>query len=157
MKEWWNNLILREKQILCLGIIIAIAAFIYLILWSPLHNRVSHLRLQIKNAQHLLAAMQAIDKQIQHTENTTQVNIESGSLLNLVQKQIKASPLVKALDQLRQTENDAVLLSFKQVDFDKLIAWLMIFSQQYRITLTQMSVTPGTTPGMVAAEVTLAK
>lgn len=158
MKEWWNNLILREKQMVSLGALIIGAAFIYLVLWSPLDNHVSQLRSQILNNQELLAWMKKTDKRIEILEKKPEHNASkpsSGSPLAIVQKQIKTSPLAKSLDQLHQAENNSVQLTFKKVNFDKLMTWIIALTKQQGLIVTQMTVTPSATAGIVATDVTL--
>lgn len=159
MKEWWNNLALREKQMVSVGLVFLGAFLIYLILWLPLSNYVSSLRDQIHNSQELLTWMKGTDKQIQTLEKSTArkpSKSPAGSLLNIVQKQIKTSPIATALTQLHQAENDSVQLTFKNVNFDKLIAWIISFTQQQECSITQMTVTPNATVGMVSADFVLA-
>ena len=158
MKEWWNTLALREKQMVSLGVTILGAFLIYLILWLPLSNYVSSLREQIQNNQELLTWMKGTDKQIQALEKGTNRKLSkssAGSLLNIVQKHIKTSSISTSVTQLHQSENDSVQLTFKNVSFDKLIAWIIPFTQQQECSITQMTVTPTASIGMVSAELVL--
>lgn len=157
MKERWNNLTLREKQTLSLGVLVIGILIIYLLVLSPLNNKVNTMRDQIHHNQDLLAWMQQTDKQIQDLAKTAQPTPTvhaTGSLLSIVQKQINRTPLVSSLKQLHQGENDSVQMSFQQVDFDQLMAWLIQLSQQGLI-VSQMSVTPSAAPGIVATDLVL--
>ncbi|MHB1946864.1 MAG: type II secretion system protein GspM [Gammaproteobacteria bacterium] len=158
MKEWWNNLALREKQMLSLGGFFLVAFFIYLLLWLPLDNKVVTLRNQIQRNQELLAWMKEADKRVQILEKTAQPKKPTpltGSLLSIVQKQINRTPLVSSLTQLHQVDNDSVQLTFQKVDFDQLMEWLIQLSKQQGIGVTQISITPGGAPGGVAADLVL--
>lgn len=157
MKEWWLNLSLREKQTVSIGAIALLILLIYAFIWSPLDGNVSAMRKQIQRNEELLAWMQATDKQIQALENHTQKSTShsSGSLLSMVQNQINESPLATQLSQLRQSESDSVQLSFKQVDFDKLITWLTESLHSGGIVVSQITVTPSESPGIVSAELIL--
>ena len=158
MKERWNNLTLREKQTVVLGALVVGILIIYLALLSPLNNKVNNMREQIRHDQELLGWMQQTDKQIQALAKTSQpapTAHATGSLLSIVQKQINRTPLVSSLKQLHQGENDSVQMSFQQVDFDQLMAWLIQLSQQQGLIVSQMSVTPSTSPGIVATDLVL--
>lgn len=158
MKEWWINLSIREKQTVILGSTAVIILMIYNLIWSPLHNTVITMRKQIQSNQQLLTWMQSADNRIQAIEKNLQTKSSahpSGSLLSVVQNQINQSPIATNLSQLRQAENDSVQSSFKQVNFDKLIAWLSGSWQEHGLIVTQVTITPGNTPGMVSAELTL--
>ena len=154
MKEWWNNLALREKQTLSVGIFFLSLFLIYILLWSPLNTKVMSLRSHIQQNQELLTWMDAADKRIQVLEKTAQTKPAArptGSLLSVIQKQINRTPLVTALTQLHQVDNESVQLTFEKVNFDQLITWLTGISQQGLLT-TQLSITPGTTLGVVSAD-----
>jgi general secretion pathway protein M len=158
MKEWWNNLALREKQMVSLGAVILGALLIYLLLWSPLDNAVSNLRNEIHHNQELLTWMMDADKRLQNLAKSGQPKqpaAVSGSLLSIVQKQINRTSLVSSLSQMHQTDSDSVQLTFQKVEFDKLISWLIELTRDQGITITQMTVTPSPTPGVVAVDLVL--
>lgn len=155
MKEWWFNLNLREKQMVGLGVTVTIMALLYGLIWSPLHNSVSALRDQIQRNQQLLSWMQAADQQIQTAAKMTPTPTaphNAASWLSIVQNNVKQSPLAKNLTQLVQADNDSVKLTFQQVDFDLLISWLTELWQQQGLVVTQLTITSGSTPGIVGAE-----
>lgn len=155
MKEWWNNLLLRDKQFVFLGSVIITIFLIYLIIWSPLNNRVATLRNNVQHNKNLLVWMQAADKQIQAYANIPQANKNAASLLSIVQNEINQSALSKDLTQLHQVENDSVQLSFRDVDFDRLITWLTQLWLQHNITVTHASIKKTDAQGIVSAEIIL--
>lgn len=156
MKEWWINLSLREKQTVCLGSIAVFILLIYSLCWSPLNNKVTTMRSQIQRNAQLLAWIQAADKQIKLAEKTLQKPADSStSLLSTAQQLINDSALSSQLTQLRQMDTDSVQLSFKEVDFDKLITWLTQANKTDRLVVSQLAVAPGHSPGIVSAELIL--
>jgi type II secretory pathway component PulM len=158
MKQWWQELSLREKQSVSVGSI-AIAIFIiYSWIWSPLDHKITAMRTQIEQNQKLLAWMEAADKQLANSAKQIQsasTTSTSKSLLSVAQNQIKQSSLSNQSYRLRQAESDSVQLSFKQVDFDKLITWLSDASRQQNLMVSQLTVAPSDTPGIVSAELQL--
>jgi general secretion pathway protein M len=158
MKEWWNNLALREKRIVSAGILTLAALLVYLILWLPLDNAVTGLRTQIHQNQELLTWMRDADKHLQTLSLTTQPkpkSTSSGSILTIVQNQINRTTLVSSLNQMHQVDTNSVQLTFQKVDFDQLVTWLIQLNQQHGIVITQMNVIPSPTPGVVAADLVL--
>lgn len=157
MKQWWLNLALREKQTVGAGAIAVAMFIVYAWIWSPLDNKIVSMRKQIQQDQKLLVWMQAADKQLNNAENHAQSpsSPSSASLLSLAQKQIKQSTLANQLSQLRQTDSESVQLSFKQVDFDKLVAWLTNSWHEQGLMVAQLTVAPSDTPGIVSAELQL--
>lgn len=157
MKEWWNHLALREKQLLSLGFLFICIFLLYLLVLNPLDQKVTDIRNQISRNQELLAWMQDADKKIQSVEKSSlqnkNIGHSSGSLLSIIQKQINRTPLVSTLSQLHQVENDSVQLTFQKVDFDQLLKWLIQVSKQEGIQISQAHMTPSPSPGIVSAEI----
>lgn len=154
MKDWWQNLALREKQILSLGAAVVLLFILYEIIWSPFTNKIATMRTQVQHNQELLTWMIQADHRIQtlskSAQNTTQT---TESLLGIMQSEVNKSSLAKHVTQLRQAENDAVQLDLQKVDFDRLIVFLTALSNQYGIIVSQFTATPTGTPGEVMASV----
>ncbi len=157
MKEWWINLSLREKQIVSLGGAAVILFLLYLIIWSPLLNKNEHLRSQIKQDRTLLNWMQEAEQRMQTVTKSPhpQKVATTASVLGVVQHQVNQSPFAKQLGQLRQTEGNAVQITFPKVAFDQLIEWLTQLGEQNDIIVAQIAVKPSETPGVVAADIVL--
>lgn len=158
MKEWWLNLSLHEKRMVSLGLVVILAGLFYALIWSPLHASVASLRDQLQHNQSLLSWMQTTDEQIQAIEKTGQkprMAEGNASHLSLVQDSLKQSPIADAITQLVQTDKDSVKLNFQKVNFDALIAWLTDLWQQQGLVVTQLSIKPGDTPGIVTADFVL--
>lgn len=158
MKQWWLALSRQEKQSVSAGSIAVAIFIIYAWIWSPLDHKITSMRTQIEQNQKLLVWMQAADSQLEKSANQIQSASSthaSASLLTVAQHQIKQSALANQSYQLRQAESDSVQLSFKQVDFDKLITWLTDSWHQQGLIVTQLTVAPSETPGIVSAELLL--
>jgi type II secretory pathway component PulM len=157
MKERWANLSLREKQTTTLGALGAAILLCYTLIWSPLSEKLDQLRHQIKSDQSLLSWMQESNKRIEALEKTAEhiSHKTNGSLLGNIQTSVNNSTLAKQLVQLQQSENDTVQLHFQQVGFDNFIKWLIMLCQQQHLTVMQLTISPGDTPGVVDTELKL--
>jgi general secretion pathway protein M len=151
MKDWWLNLNLREKQTIAWGGVAIILILLYLFAWSPLMESVTMLRNKVQRNQKLLVWMKAANEQIQSARLVPNKKSTTGSLLSIVQNQVNSSSVAKNVTQLRQTDNDAVQLNFQNVDFDRLMKWLVAMAQEEGLLIAQMSVTPTDAPGVVNA------
>lgn len=158
MKEWWNNLSIRERQVVFFGSIAIFLILIYLILWQPFTNKIDNLRSQITKNKNLLIWMQSADKQMQTIvkESQTKTSKNNGSILGVVQSDINKSALKSNLTQLKQAENDTVQVTFQKVGFDNLMKWLIHLWQQDGLTVLQATITPGDSLGVVSADLILA-
>lgn len=155
MKQWWQELSLREKQTLFVGGIIVLCFFAYAWLWSPLEQRVKSMREQLIQQQALLQWMKKTDKTITLLESTLSPlseNNDGSSLLSLTQHQLKTASPGGHYSECLETDSGGVHLTFKAVAFDQLIRWLTTFSQQHPINISDFSVSASDTPGIVSAD-----
>ncbi|MEO8401434.1 MAG: type II secretion system protein GspM [Gammaproteobacteria bacterium] len=157
MKEWSNNLSLREKQTLSLGSVLVILFLLYEIIWSPFSNKLDNLRSQIQHNRELLTWMQNAEQHMDSLKKSMQSKStqQNSSLLSIVQSQINKSPLQRHVTQLRQSENDSVEFNLQKADFDQLILVLTDLWKKYNLIVAQMTITPTDVPGEVTADVVI--
>lgn len=156
MKEWWLNLSFREKQSASVGGVGIVLLLIYLGIWLPLTNQVTHLRQSIHQNQALLAWMQENDNQLKKIEkNFKKTNHNNVSLLTSLQQELNQTPFSKNLVALKQADNNNVQVQLQNISFDEFIVWLTKLWQEQNITVTQLQINPNITPGMVTTEFTL--
>jgi type II secretory pathway component PulM len=150
MKEWWLNLSLREKQTLALGSVVIFIFLIYQLIFASVANSVDHLRDQLHKNKNLLGWMQESDKRIQLLEKNQQPHSKkTASLLSIVQDDLNQNPIAKNMTALQQADNDSIELHFQQVSFDNMMRWLITMTRQQQIIITQMTVVPSQSPGIV--------
>lgn len=152
MKNWWNQLRLRDKRFLTIGILFVAAFFIYEIFFAALMNEDTTLSEAISTQQQLLTWMQSADHRIQllqklSTHPTTNQN--TAALLSLLQKEINNSSFAKNLVNLAQGENNTVDIQLQKVNFDTFITWLTHTTTQHNLTILQMTLTPDGALGIV--------
>lgn len=155
-KEWWSQLAMREKQAVVLGASLLTIFIVYEWIWTPYLNHVNHMREQISTDQKLLVWMQQTDQAINKIESQSKNKTRAVSpveLLSLMKKQVNQAGLEQYLTQLREAANESVEMNFQKVGFDKLIHLLTQTIKEQHITILQMSVIAGNTPGIVNADV----
>ncbi len=159
MKDWWNNLSLREKQGVAAAAGFILLFLLYSILWLPLANKTDLLRKQIVKNKNLLAWMQSADQQINVLTQFSQKHTvnHQGSVLGIVQTELTKADLAAHVTQLKQAESDGVRLQLQKISFDELIGWLIHLWQQDRLTVSQAAIVPGDAIGLVSAELVLTR
>lgn len=158
VKEWWSNLSLREKQAVAAGGSLLGIFILYQFIWSPFLDNVASMRKRINSDQKLLVWMEEADKKIKKIEGETKTQgkmISPVVLLGLIQKQINSSGLERSLTNLKQASTNSIELQFQKVEFDKLIKLLTTIIKAHGVTISQMSVTAETAPGIVNAEIVI--
>lgn len=156
IKEWFNNLELREKRAVMIGGVAFMIFIIYAGIWSPLVNSAQTARAHLVAQQKLLVFMQSADKQLQNSDNSiANMNHKPDtpvSLLTFLQEKVNKAGLASYLSQLKQANNDSITLEFQKISFDKFIEFMMAMLKEQSITVTQLSVTPTDTLGIVTIE-----
>lgn len=159
MNEWWQRLSIREKWMIIIGGIFVVIIFAYVFIWSPLSSNVNNLQTTNTEQRQLLNWMQHANRQIQQLKAAgfTEKPASTEALLVIAEKTLAEKKLSQYLNQVQQPSDNQLVLTFKTVPFDKLIAWLEFIWRQYSINVTQISVEKTNTPGLVEAKLTLAK
>jgi general secretion pathway protein M len=160
VKEWWNTLATREKQVVAAGGTLLTVFIVYAGIWSPYVGRVSAMRGRIESEQKVLRWMQSADSEISMIEKqspgTTGKPVSPVVLLSLLQKQIDAAGLGQNLTQLKQSSNASIEIHFQKVGFDKLSGLLIDAAKRYNVSVVQMSAAADNgTPGVVNADLIL--
>lgn len=159
MKNHWDQLALREKQVVSASVVLIILLVIYFLLWNPLNNEIHSLKNTIVDRQQTLLWMKINSHQIQLLETTLQkqsLASHQRNVFGVIQKQIAKTPFSHQLTQLQQQDGRSVHMTFQQVDFDLFIGWLVQLWEEEGITVNQISITPaGNRIGSVNVDATL--
>lgn len=158
IKDGWAVLGAREKKFLSVGGAVVLACVLYQFVWCTLTDSVTLLRERILTTQHVLTAMQALDKDIQQLSSTAHQSLAPTSVvtvLGALQKHINQAGLASALTALKQGSHDAIEMHFQHVDFDKLIRTLITICDEDGVMITQFSATAQKESGTVNADIIL--
>jgi general secretion pathway protein M len=158
IKEWYEQLAIREKRAVTFGGIALGIFLIYAVIWSPLNTSAQNARVHLAEKQKTLRWMQAADQQIQAASGAVlqQNKIDTPvALLSFLQEKINKAGLSSYLSNLKQTNTDAISLSFQKIGFDKLMQFMINMLKEQPMTVTALSVTPSDTLGMVNVDMTV--
>ena len=156
--EWWRNLSLHEQRVVSVGGAIASFLLFYLIIWNPYLDRLDVMRKQIQTEYKTLAWMQAADKEMNKLEKQTTKGTTSMTpvaLMSVLQKQVDEAGLASVMTQLKQTTQDSVEMQFQKVSFDQMVSLLIKVIKEQNVSITHLSATADTTPGVVNADIIL--
>ena len=146
MKQYLSTLNEREKwMIITAGLCLFIYCY-YLLLYSPLSNRVAQQSLQLIEKKQTLDWMNTVRGQSRPTQNKQ--TVDNAQLLTLLTTQLKNNPQLKFPYQLQQTGSGDIQLSFDAVPFNQFMDWLKKFNQSYTIVIKQFDVEHGEKQGI---------
>lgn len=155
MKEKWQQLSDKDRQLALSSLAIIAVIFCYFFLFRPLHNGIENLHEEVVQQQSLLTWMEPTAKQILNLRTHRVVESTHLALLPLLEQSLKSTDLNKQVGELSQTEASKVKINFKLVAFDKLIIWLDDIWKKYGIEADEINVTPKMPTGYVEATLVL--
>lgn len=152
--NYWNNLNVRERWMAAIGSFCALFYLFYLLIYSPLVSAVSNKSKQLIEKQETLAWMQQVRQQPKN-QKKTQV-ITNAKLLALIGNQLTNNAFRHFTYQLQQTGSGDIQLSYDRIPYNQFLSWLWSLSNDYAITLKQLTVERTDTPGIVKLMLVLA-
>lgn len=146
MKQYLSNLNERERWMVIAAALCVFIYCYYLLIYSPLSNKVSQKSVQLTEKIETLAWMQKV-KQQAHPKKTKQT-VDNSQLLTLFATQLKENSPLKFPYQLQQTGSGEIQLTFDAVPFSLFMSWLAKINDRYSITIKQFDVQQSETPGI---------
>lgn len=143
IKNWWENLLDRERRMLTIGGIVVGILFVYAVIWSPLSDAVQDRKTEAMTQQKLLQYLQKSAATIQklRAEGIHAASAENVDLLSLTEQSLSQQGLSDDLRQVQQVEKNQVALTFVNVPFDKLMQWLEEMSTSHGVHVSQLHAT----------------
>jgi general secretion pathway protein M len=141
IKNWWENLLDRERQMLTVGGIVVGILVIYAAIWTPLSNAVQDRKMAVMTQQRLLNYLQKSSATIQQLKaEGVQASVSDNvDLLSLTEQSLSQEGLSSYLKQVQQPEKNHVALTFEKVPFDKLMQWLQEMTTSHGVSVTQLN------------------
>ena len=141
IKNWWGNLLDRERQMLTIGGIVVGVLFIYGVIWSPLSDAVQDHKTAVTTQEKLLRYMQQTSSTIAALKaEGIQVSAASNAdLLSLAESTLSQQQLSSYLKQVQQPAQNQIVFTFENVPFDKLMQWLQTLAITHGVRVTQLS------------------
>lgn len=156
-KNWYSQLEQRERRAVAVGGVVVSFALLYFVIWSPLADKSNALRERIHKQQMMLSWMRDAEHKINalsggslKTDKLTPVE-----LMSVLKKIVDDDGLSESMTQLKQTNNDAITMQFKNVSFDQLMGLLIKVLKKHQVVVSQLHATAVNQPGLVDADVML--
>lgn len=157
IKNWWDNLIERERRILSIGGTVVGLFCIYAFVWSPLSDAVTDGKTRIESQHRLLGYLHGASQTIEaYQSQGIQANASTDAdLLSLAESTVAQAQLSQQLKQVQQTDQNHIALTFEKVSFDKLMTLLQSLAAQHNVHVKSFTATKLATAGLVDASITL--
>jgi len=159
MKERWQQLAPREKQLLILMSVVVLITLFYFALWKPLKTGIEDGELRIKAQTRALMEIrkQAAEvRQLRASGAASRTTVkDSSSLLGLIERSAKQKNIKGSLQKVQPEGQREVRVWMENVAFDQLISWLDLLTNRYGIQISEISLEHSNTPGIVSGRILL--
>lgn len=151
LRNAWTSLQPRERLIVAAGTIILATLLAYGVVWAPVQNDLSNLRLTVPKQRSQLALMQAQAQQIAQLRRSAPAKIASGNLLTKLEQSAQSLGLRENITRMEPDETNAVRLALDGIDFNALVRWLKQLHTKNGIRPENATITGKSEPGLVNA------
>lgn len=142
----------REQYALIIGLAFVFIFILYQFVLTPFNEKIARMEKDLRYQKTLIDFMQGAIKRYQHI--TPQAHLTTDALLSETARTIKQSKLKGFTYDLQQADGDKVRLVFKQVPYVLFLKWMESFWQQFSLSLSDASIKPEKTPGIVKISIT---
>lgn len=159
MSDWWLRLSPRERQMVALGVGVALALLGYFMVWQPSQQRLRSLRANVTELRNDLVWMKAAASEVNRLRQihprTAAQPAPAQSLLTLVDGAARGAGLDSALKRLEPKGENMLTLRFEQASFDGIVQWLATLAGQYGVSVADATVERTAQTGRIDAQLVL--
>lgn len=156
MKQYWQNLEVRERIVIIAGAIVALALLFFVYVWQPLTSSVQQLSATHQQQIATLKAVEHYQGQLQALQRAGFTNKPlRGSLLSMLKQSLKEKGLANYLAAPLQQNKQSIAMQFKQVPFDQLMQWMRVMWLQYGLEVQQFQGQADLAPGSATVSLSI--
>jgi general secretion pathway protein M len=154
LREWFDNLSERERNLVYAAGALVGVALVYLVLVLPFQASGKRMAARVQQKAADLAWMQASAPQAMAAAGVAQAGGGGESLVVLVDRTAREAGFGPALRDQSPDGNNGLLLKIEGASFDTLVTWLASLQQQYGVTV-ESATFGAAAPGLVNATLSL--
>ena len=155
VRDWFDNLSERERNLVYAAGALVAVALVYLVLVLPFQTSGKRMAARVAQKTAALAWMQASAPQAMAAAGAAQAGGGGDSLVVLVDRTAREAGLGNSLRDQSPDGNNGLRLRIEAASFDALITWLASLQQQYGVSIESATVGASTAPGFVNATLSL--
>lgn len=156
MKEWFQGLEPRERQLIIGGGVVLFIALFFLLVWEPIAKQNALLRANYASSQQLIdwmedAAEEVKTLQAKITASGSSENSKNQSLLGVVDRTAKSGNLGPAVKRVQPDGKTGARVWLENAIFNDLIKWLEVLQHREGIRVVTSVIEKQEEPGLVNA------
>lgn len=155
LKQWFNNLSLRERQMVVVAAAVVVLFIIYQA-WSSFSTHVDELRQRVNNQQSIQAWMQQAANEVKQLRGSgASASRPKGKqlLLGLIDRSAKENNLGSNLQKVQPEGQQGARIWLEKAVFDNVVSWLDMLQYQHGLVITDISIDSQDDTGTVNARV----
>ena len=153
--DYFESLTIREQLILAIGIPIATLSVIFILGTQPLWDQQQILKQQLQSEQTFNQWFRQNQRTLKN--NTIQFDWQNQSLPSLIESSVRQDGLTAWQSRIYQNREEQMVVSFNEVPFKKLAAWLNRLQSKYQVVIVSARFNDTKEAGIINAELTLGK
>ena len=158
MKNWWQNLTLRERLFVGVGGVVLLLLLFYFLLWQPLAQSVASEQNSLTTKQNNIRWITAAAARVSALQNAGfHVAVGHQPILKVVNQTLTSAKLNYYLKQAPLPKAHEVDLAFVGVPFGNLMTWLRQIWLQQGIVVQSLKVIRTDTLGAVDGQLVLVR
>jgi type II secretory pathway component PulM len=146
----------REKAILALALLVALAIGLHALVIEPYLTRVAELRAEIDQQRADLEWMQSAVARIPAMGDGSTPAAISGTLANFIDQAVRRQGLAGQLTQMSPVGSDEIRMRYASVDFNRLIGFIAQVNAN-GLEVKDMRISPADNPGIVDSNIVLVR
>ena len=154
VRDWFDNLSERERNLVYAAGALVGVALVYLVLVLPFQTSGKRMAARVAQKTADLAWMQASAPQAMAAAGAAQAGGGGDSLVVLVDRTAREAGLGNSLRDQSPDGNNGLRLRIEAASFDTLITWLASLQQQHGVSIESATI-GATAPGLVNAMLSL--
>jgi len=158
MKNWYNSLSPRERNLVVYGSIISALILFWLLVAKPLYSKHMGLTKTIQNKTSALELMQGQSvqvKQLQRNSSASSMPKTSGNPQQLVENSLQTWRLKPALQRMQSQGSDAIRLTLKDANADSFMRFVDELEKKYALAVENLSMTADKESGLADIRLTV--
>ena len=158
MRDWYENLEVREQVFVVIGAVFVAFAVLYYGLWQPLDKRHTQVAASVENLQLSLAELGPLRDLVASGNQGRPAGAQlTGQSPIIIVSQTLQSRGLEQYNRRSAPVPNGVRVDFENVAFDELVQWLGELGTNYGLIVQQgtMRLAPQAGPGRISASLTL--
>jgi general secretion pathway protein M len=139
--HWFNQLAIRERRALIIGVVTLGGILVYFMLWEPFVTARARLENIVAAQQRTIDWMNNAAEEVKQLRHQSlPIKTRKQSLLSLIDNSTRRGSLSKANKRIEPKGKSEVRVNFEKVSFTELVRWLGQLYNQHQVRVSTINI-----------------